>query len=196
MVRRTIIQTEVHRTKTCGPRLTADWNNDEGCAPCRNVKRSESNNHKRCQIKWCPSTIEISNNWFLLQVPSPSLSSLCSLYSPRRPALGLPAPGHGCSKWFAITNCGRTYVTDAASDLDENAWNSASRNASLPAGKVLSSLCTISTCFSYTECGRLSCLVGGFLEQATFMFSVEGLEWSLTVKSVVSGTSLVLYEGG
>jgi len=196
MLRRTIIRTGVHRTKTCGPRLTADWNNGEGCAPCRNVKQSESNNDKHCQIKWCPSATDISNNWFLLQGPSPSLSSLCSLYSPRRPALGLPAPGHGSLKWFAITNCGRTYVTDVASDLDENAWNSASRNASLPAGKVLTSLCTINTCFNYTGCGLLSCLVGGFLEQATFMFSVEGLEWSLTVKSVVSGSSVVIYMTG
>jgi len=175
-VRRTITRTGVHQNKTCGPRLTADWNNGEGCSPCCKVKRSESNNDKRCQIKCCLSTTEISNNWFLLQGPSPSLSSLCSLYSPRRPALGLPVPGHGCSKWFAITNCGRTYVTDAASDLDENAWNFASRNASLPAGKVLTSLCTRSTCFNYTECGLLSCLVGGFLEQANFMFSVDGLE--------------------
>jgi hypothetical protein len=41
---------------------------------------------------------------------------------------------------------------------------------------VLTSLCTINARFIYTGCGLLSCLVGGFLEQATVVFSVGGLE--------------------
>jgi hypothetical protein len=74
----------------------------------------------------------------LLQVPWPSRSFLCSLYSPRKRVSGVRVPGHGCSKSCAVTSCARTYGTDGVSDRVESAWSSASRNTGSHAGKLQS----------------------------------------------------------